>query len=64
VKKSLLATLVAAGIFTAIFLLVLRKGPWAPLILLGLAGLYFVLTVVSEGFKIYGKKVQDRDRHP
>jgi len=29
-----------------------------------LAGLYFVLTVISEAFKIHGEKVQNRDRHP
>ena len=32
-------------------------------VVLALSALYFVLTVVSEFFKIHGEKVQNRNRH-
>ena len=35
-----------------------------PAIVLGMAALYFVLTIVSEAIKIHGEKVQNRNRHP
>lgn len=62
-KKSLLGVLVGAGVLIAAMLLIVRKGFWGPLILLALAALYFLVTVVSEAVKIYGKKVRRRDRH-
>lgn len=52
-----------AGLVLAMAL-ILRKGFWGPLILLGLAALYFGVTVVSELVKLYGQKVRGRDRHP
>jgi hypothetical protein len=64
VKKSLLTSLITLAAMIAAMLLILRKGFWGPLILLILAALYFVLTVISEGIKIYGQKVQGRNRHP
>jgi len=64
VLKSLWSVLVAAGLGLAAMLLILRKGFWGPLILLGLCALYFATSVVAEAVKIYGKKIQGRDRHP
>jgi len=43
---------------------IVTKSWFGPAIVLVLAALYFVLTVVSEFFKIHGEKVQDRNRHP
>ena len=62
--KSLWSVLVGAGLVLAAMLLILRKGFWGPLILLALCALYFGTTVLSEAVKIYGKKIQGRDRHP
>ncbi len=62
--KSLFTALISVAAMIAVMLLILRKGFWAPLILLVLAALYFVLTVISEWIKIHGEKVQGRDRHP
>jgi hypothetical protein len=62
-KKSLLSVLIGTGVLIATMLLILRKSFWGPLILLGLAALYFLVTVASEAVKIYGKKVRGRDRH-
>ena len=62
--KSLLSTLILVAVLAVAMVLILRKGFWGPLILLGLAALYFAVTVVTELVKQYGKKVQDRDRHP
>lgn len=64
-KKSLLGVLMGIALLIGAMFLVLRKGPFgAGLILVGLAGLYFVVTALSELVKMYGKKVQGRDRHP
>jgi cell division protein FtsW (lipid II flippase) len=64
VKKSLGTTLVAITALAAIMMKIVTKSWFGPMIVLVLAALYFVLTVVSEFFKIHGEKVQDRNRHP
>lgn len=62
--KPLFTTLVGIAGLVALMALIMKKGIWGPLVLLGLAALYFVVSVVSEAVKQYGKKIQDRDRHP
>ena len=62
--KPLFSALLGIAGLVALMALILRKGVWGPLILLLLAGLYFGVSVVSELVKMYGKKVQGRDRHP
>jgi hypothetical protein len=64
VKKSLGTTLVAITALAAIMMKIVTKSWYGPAIVLAMAALYFVLTVVSEFFKIHGEKVQDRNRHP
>ncbi len=63
-KKSLGTVLVATTAFAAILMKIVTKSWFGPMIVLVLAALYFVLTVISEAFKIHGEKVQNRDRHP
>ncbi len=62
--KTLFGALLGIGVLVLSMALILRKGLWGPLILLGLAALYFGLTGLWELVKMYGKKIQDRDRHP
>jgi len=64
VLKPLAGALLGIAGLVLLMALILRKGLWGPLILLALAGLYFGVTVVSELVKLYGEKVQGRDRHP
>jgi cell division protein FtsW (lipid II flippase) len=64
VKKSLGTTLVAITALAAVMMKIVTKSWFGPMIVLVMAALYFVLTVVSEFFKIHGEKVQDRNRHP
>jgi len=63
-KKSLGTVLVATTALAAILMKIVTKSWFGPMIVLVMAALYFVLTVVSEAFKIHGEKVQNRDRHP
>ncbi|HUR37955.1 MAG TPA: hypothetical protein VM222_00590 [Planctomycetota bacterium] len=63
-KKSLGTTLVAITALAAVMMKIVTKSWFGPMIVLVMAALYFVLTVVSEAFKIHGEKVQDRNRHP
>lgn len=64
-KKSLAGVLMGIALLVGAMFLVLRKGPFgAGIILVGIAGLYFLTTLASEIVKLYGKKVQGRDRHP
>lgn len=63
-KKSLGTVLVATTALAAILMKIVTKSWFGPMIVLVLAALYFVLTVISEAFKIHGEKVQNRDRHP
>ncbi len=60
--KSLSGTLLAVAGLGALAFLILRKGLWGPLILLGLAVLYFLVTALSELVKLHGQKVRRRDR--
>jgi len=53
-----------ATALAAIMMKIVTKSWFGPMIVLVMAALYFVLTVVSEAFKIHGEKVQDRNRHP
>ncbi len=63
--KALFSILLGIAGLLAVLLLILRKGLWGPLILLGLAALYYAVTFLSEFVKLFhGKKVQGRDRHP
>lgn len=62
--RSLLAVLGGMAFLAALAALILRKGIWGPLILLGLAVLYFIVTAISELVKTLGEKVQGRNRHP
>ena len=62
-KKSLATTLLAVTALAAVMMKIVTKSWFGPLIVLAMAALYFVLTVISEAFKIHGEKVQDRDRH-
>jgi len=63
-KYSIGTILFSIGILVAAMLMIVRKSYFGLLIVLGMAALYFVLTVLSEALKIHGKKVQGRDRHP
>ena len=63
-KKSLATIILAVAALSAVMMKVVTKSWFGPAIVLGMAALYFVLTVVSEAFKIHGQKVQDRNRHP
>jgi len=64
VKKSLGTTLVAITALAAVMMKIVTKSWFGLMIVLVMAALYFVLTVISEAFKIHGEKVQDRNRHP
>jgi hypothetical protein len=64
VKKSLGTVIIAVAALAAIMMKIVTKSWYGPAIVLAMAALYFVLTVVSEFFKIHGEKVQDRNRHP
>jgi hypothetical protein len=64
VKKSLGSVLVGTTALAAIMMKIVTKSWFGPMIVLVMAALYFVLTVISEAFKIHGEKVQDRNRHP
>jgi hypothetical protein len=64
VKKSLGTVILAVAALSAVMMKIVTKSWFGPAIVLGMAALYFVLTVVSEFFKIHGEKVQDRNRHP
>lgn len=61
--KSLLGTLAGMAIMVGVLLIIVRKGIWGPLVILGIAALYFVVTLLSELVKLYEKKFQGRDRH-
>ena len=63
-KKSLGTVILTAAALAAVMMKIVTKSWFGPLIVLAMAALYFVLTVVSEFFKIHGEKVQDRNRHP
>lgn len=63
-KWSLATVLFGAAVLVLAGLMILRKSYFGLLIVLGLSVAYFVLTVVSEAFKIYGKKVPGRNRNP
>ena len=62
-KKSLGTIILAVAALTAVMMKIVTKSWLGPMLVLGMAALYFVLTVISEFFKIHGEKVQDRDRH-
>jgi hypothetical protein len=64
VKKSLGTVIMGTTALAAIMMKIVTKSWFGPMIVLVMAALYFVLTVVSEAFKIHGEKVQDRNRHP
>jgi len=64
VKKSLGTVIVGTTALAAIMMKIVTKSWFGPMIVLVMAALYFVLTVISEAFKIHGEKVQDRNRHP
>ncbi len=61
--KSLLGTLAGMAIMVGVLLIIVRKGIWGPLVILGIAALYFVVTLLSELVKLYEKKFQGRDRN-
>ena len=63
-KKSLGTVIIAIAALSAVMMKIVTKSWMGPAIVLAMAALYFVLTVVSEWFKIHGEKVQDRNRHP
>ena len=63
-KKSLGTVLIASVALAAVLMKIVTKSWFGPMIVLVMAALYFVLTVISEAFKIHGEKVQDRNRHP
>ena len=63
-KKSLGTVLVGTTALAAVMMKIVTKSWFGPMIVLVMAALYFVLTVISEAFKIHGEKVQDRNRHP
>lgn len=63
-KFSLGTILFGVGILAVAMLMIVRKSFFGLLIVLGMAVLYFVLTVVSEAIKIHGEKVQGRNRNP
>ena len=62
-NKSLGTIIFAVAALSAVMMKIVTKSWFGPAIVLVMAALYFVLTVVSEFFKIHGKKVQDRNRH-
>lgn len=65
VTKSLAGILFVVVLALSVAMMVITKAIFGPLLLLGMAALYFVLTVVVEALKLFdGKKVQGRDRHP
>ena len=63
-KKSLGTVIFAVAALAAVMMKIVTKSWVGPMLVLVMAALYFVLTVVSEFFKIHGEKVQDRNRHP
>ncbi len=63
-KKSLGTVLFTVAALSAVMMKIVTKSWFGPAIVLVMAALYFVLTIVSEAFKIHGEKVQDRNRHP
>ena len=63
-KKSLGTVIIAVAALAAVMMKIVTKSWFGPMLVLVMAALYFVLTVVSEFFKIHGEKVQDRNRHP
>lgn len=63
-KKSLGTVIVGTTALAAVMMKIVTKSWFGPMIVLVMAALYFVLTVISEAFKIHGEKVQDRNRHP
>ena len=62
-KKSLGTIILAVAALTAVMMKIVTKSWLGPMLVLGMAALYFVLTVISEFFKIHGEKVQNRNRH-
>ena len=62
-KKSLGTIIFAVAALSAVMMKIVTKSWFGPAIVLAMAALYFVLTVVSEFFKIHAEKVQDRNRH-
>jgi len=64
VKKSLGTVILAIAALSAVLMKIVTKSWVGPAIVLGMAALYFVLTVVSEFLKINAEKVQNRNRHP
>ena len=62
-KKSLGTVILASAALAAVMMKIVTKSWVGPAIVLGMAALYFVLTVVSEFLKIHGEKVQNRNRH-
>lgn len=62
-KKSLGTVLFTVAVLAAVMMKIVTKSWFGPLIVLAMAALYFVLTIVSEAFKIHGEKVQNRNRH-
>lgn len=63
-KKSLGTVILAIAALSAVLMKIVTKSWFGPAIVLGMAALYFVLTIVSEAFKIHGEKIQNRNRHP
>ena len=63
-KKSLGTVILAIAALSAVLMKIVTKSWVGPAIVLGMAALYFVLTVVSEFLKINAEKVQNRNRHP
>jgi hypothetical protein len=64
VKKSLGTVILAAAALAAVMMKIVTKSWMGPALVLGMAALYFVLTIVSEALKIRAEKVQNRNRHP
>ena len=62
-KKSLGTVIFAVAALSAVMMKIVTKRWFGPAIVLVMAALYFVLTIVSEFFKIHGEKVQNRNRH-
>lgn len=63
-KKSLGTVILAIAALSAVMMKIVTKSWIGPALVLGMAALYFVLTVVSEFLKINAEKVQNRNRHP
>ena len=64
-KKSLGSVLASIAILVGLMFMILKRGVLGAGIVLILMGvLLLVVTFVSELFKLHGKKVQGRDRHP